>query len=212
MYTIKIDKSKVELDVQISNEEWDKAVDFVYQHSKNDYPVEGFRKGKAPRRVIEKNYGENVFFTDALNFFIDNTITEVMRQTPEYEPATMPNVELLSSNKDDGMKVRVTYEMVPDFKICKYTGLTIKVPDTKVEDEEVEHAIEHLLHENSTYEEVDRPIQNNDSAVIDFVGFLNGVEFDGGKIILLKLALTLSLTLLRSNLLGIQRAKQLMLM
>ncbi len=181
MYKLKVENTNVEVDLEIDNKQWEEAVEKVYQTTKNKYPVEGFRKGKAPRRVIEKNYGDGVFFDDALNNLIEDTLTEVMEKNPEYEPVVMPKTELQSFKPEEGLKIKITFEIVPDFKICKYTGQTFKVPDTKVDDKEIEHEIHHLLLDNSTFETVDRPIKDTDSAVIDFVGFINDKEFEGGS-------------------------------
>ncbi len=181
MYKVKVENTKVEVDMQVDNKEWEEEVERVYQTTKNKYNIEGFRRGKAPRKVIEKNYGDGVFFDDALNNLIEKTLTEIMEKNPEYEPVVMPHTELESFKPEEGLKLKVTFEIVPDFKMCPYTNQTIKVPDTKVSEEEVDHEIHHLLLDNSTFEAVERPVQDKDSVIIDFIGFLGDKEFDGGS-------------------------------
>lgn len=181
MFNIKRENTKIEVELSIDNKEWEEGVEKIYQSSKGKYNVEGFRKGHAPRKVIEKTYGDGVFFDDTINYFLEKTMNEIMQENPEYEPVVQPTTEFESFTVDSGLKMKIKFEIVPDFKMCKYTGITVKVPDTKVKESEIEHEIHHLLEDNAKFETVERAVKDGDSAVIDFTGFLNDVEFAGGS-------------------------------
>ncbi len=181
MYKIKKENTKVEVEMTIDNKEWNDAVELIYQQNKAKYSVEGFRKGHAPRKVIEKTYGDGVFFDDTFNYFYEKTMNEILSKNPEYEPVVQPRTELQSYTIEAGLKATIKFEIVPDFKLCDYKGISIKVPDTTVCEHDIQHEIDHLLEDNAKFEKVDRPAKLSDSVLIDFKGFLNDVEFAGGS-------------------------------
>jgi len=180
MFNLKKEKSKIEIELVVDNKEWEEGVQKVYESSKSKFNIVGFRKGHAPRKVIEKQFGEGVFFEDTIEYFVNKTINEVLMQNPELEPVAMPTTQFESYTVDAGLKMKIFFEIVPDFELCNYKGQKIKVHDSKVSDHEVEHAISHLLEDNAKFETVEREIKNGDSAVIDFTGYIGDVAFDGG--------------------------------
>ena len=97
MFNLKKENTKVEIELTIDGAEWEKGVQKIYESSKSKFNVEGFRKGKAPRKVIEKTYGSNVFFEDTVEYFVNETLNEVISKNPELEPVAMPTTRFESS-------------------------------------------------------------------------------------------------------------------
>ena len=126
MFELKIDNTKVEVEMTIDAKTWEQGVEKVYETSKSKFNVEGFRKGHAPRRVIEKTYGDNVFFEDTIEYFVNNTLHEVLQKNPQLEPASMPTTEFESYTADAGLKMKILFEIVPDFKLCECKGQTLR--------------------------------------------------------------------------------------
>jgi len=180
MYKLNKNNTKVEVEVSIDNAEWEKGVDKVYESSKAKFNVVGFRKGHAPRKVIEKQYGDSVFFDDAIQYFIEKTLNEVLDENPELEPVSMPTTQFESYTVENGLKMKILFEIVPDFELCDYKGAEIEVHEAKATDADVDHQIHHLLEDNAKFESVEREVKVGDSAVIDFTGYIDGVAFEGG--------------------------------
>ncbi len=180
MYKIKKENTKVEVSLEVDAKEWEAGVEKVYETSKAKFNVEGFRKGKAPRKVIEKTYGDSIFFEDTVEYFVNNAINEVVGKNPELEPVAMPTTKFESFTVESGLKMKVLWEIVPEFTLCEYKGKTFKVHDSKVTDHDIEHAIHHMLEDHAKFESVDRAVKMGDSALIDFTGYMDNVAFDGG--------------------------------
>ncbi len=180
MFKLKKENTKVEIDLSVDAKTWEEGVQKVYESSKGKFNVEGFRKGHAPRRVIEKTYGDSIFFEDTVEYFVNNTLNEVLEKNPELEPVAMPTTKFESFTIENGLKMQILFEIVPDFTLCNYKGQTFKVHDSKVTDHDLEHAIHHLLEDHAKFESVDRAVKVGDSALIDFVGYMDNVAFDGG--------------------------------
>lgn len=180
MYTLKKENTKVEIEMTIDAQEWESGVQKVYEQNKGKFNVVGFRKGHAPRKVIEKTYGDSVFFEDTVDLFVNKTMNEVLQANPDLEPVAMPTTRFESYTAENGLKMKILFEIVPDFKLCKYTGNEIKVHSAEVTEHEIEHEIHHLLEDNAKFDAVERAIKNGDVALIDFMGFIDNVEFAGG--------------------------------
>ena len=169
---------KVKLTIKVSKAEWDVALQEAYEHTKGKYRVQGFRAGKAPRKVIEKEYGDTVFYDEALNncFYV------------YYEEAlTKEKLEVVGNPKLDvekidetGVTLVVTTEVYPEVKLGAYTGLTVEKPEIKVSSAEVNAEIELMRDKAGRMVVQDRPAKNGDTLLIDFVGKKDGVAFDGG--------------------------------
>ncbi len=181
MYKLKQENTKVEIEITIDAKEWEEGVCQVYESNKGRFNVTGFRKGHAPRKVIEKEYGDTVFFEDTVELFFNKTIGDVLKEHPNLEPVAMPTTQFDSFTAEGGLKMKIFYDIVPDFQLCKYKGVTIPVHSAEVSEHDVKHEINHLLEEHASFETVDRAIKVGDSALIDFTGFIDGKEFEGGK-------------------------------
>lgn len=181
MYTLKKEKSKVEIELTVDSAEWEAGVQKVYEETKNRYSLEGFRKGKVPRKVIEKHYGEGVFFEDTVNYFAQKALDEVYSKELDLEPVSAPTTQFESFTKEAGLKMKIMFEIMPDFKLGQYKDLTVKVPHHEVSDHDVEHYIGHALEHHAKFEAVEREAKEGDSVVIDFMGFIDDVAFEGGE-------------------------------
>ena len=173
-----LEKNKVKFTVETTKEEWEHCLEHSFEHNKEKYTVQGFRKGKAPRSVIEKNYGEYVFYDDAINHSFSHNYTEILDKETELEPVDHPSVNILDFK--DGLKYEITVEVKPEVILGEYKDLEIKKDKTRVTSEEIETELKLAQDKAGRLVIVDRPIKDGDTATIDFSGSLNGVKFDGG--------------------------------
>ena len=176
-----VETNKYELEIEVSAEAFEEALQRSYLKNKAKITINGFRPGKAPRKIIEKEYGEEVFFEDAVNDVYGPAIEEAVKEA-ELTLVAAPDVEVTEVSKAAGVKFKATCTTKPvvDIKDCK--GITVKKTVNAVTDEAVEHEIGHMLEKNSrTISVDDRAAENGDDVVIDFEGFKDGVAFDGGK-------------------------------
>ncbi len=180
MFSLKKENAKVEIDLSIDNVEWEKGVQKVYESSKGKFNIVGFRKGHAPRKVIEQHYGDSVFFEDTIEYFVNETIGEVLTQNPDLEPVAMPTTQFESFTNEAGLKMKIFFDIVPEFEVCNYKGVTIKVHSDEVTEHDVEHQIHHFLENGAKFEAVDREVKSGDVALIDFTGYIDDVAFEGG--------------------------------
>ncbi len=173
-------KNVHEVVIKIDGDAWTKALDHVFKKKQKTAKVDGFRKGKVPREIYEKHFGNESLFIDAADSVLQDAYTKAMEES-KLVPVVQPSVDLKSLNEDG---VEFTFKIVtkPEVKVKKYKGLNIKPEKVEVTDEEVEHELGHLLEryaELVTKEE--GTIEEGNVAVIDFEGFKDGVAFDGGK-------------------------------
>ena len=181
MFKYEINGTKVIINVKIDDKEWNEGVNKVYENTKSKFNVVGFRKGHAPKKVIEKQYGDDVFYEDTLDYFIRKTLNEFLNENSKLEPVSYPNTKLGEYVVGDGISFTIEYDIMPEFKLPKYTGLEFTQESSKVKDKEVEHEIHHLLEDNATFNSVEKESKMGDQLIIDFVGSIDGVEFEGGR-------------------------------
>lgn len=175
-----LEKDRVKFTVEVSEEEWKNALTKAYEKNKGKFQIEGFRKGKVPRKVIENMYGIGVFFDDALDIILPETYTEVLDKESELFPVDRPEVDILAIS-DSTLKYTATVQLRPTVTLGAYTGLDFEKKSTDVSDEEVEAEIKKDLENAGSWEPVgDRAVENGDKCVIDFSGSVDGVKFDGG--------------------------------
>ena len=178
-----LENKKVKFTATIEAEKFEAAIEEVYQKNKHKFSIEGFRKGKAPRKVIEKQYGQGVFFEDAIDILLPQVYSEILQNEKELEVVARPDVDITDIS-DEGV-VTVTYEVAvkPEVELGKYTGIEIDGVDTKVTAKDVNAELDKALDKASRIVEVteDRKIKKGETANINFVGSIDGVEFEGGK-------------------------------
>ena len=169
---------KVKFTIKVNKEEWEKALEEAYQETKGKYRVQGFRQGKAPRRVIEKEYGDTVFWDEALNHSFYKHYNEVLaKEKLDVVGDPRVNVEKID---EAGVTLTVTTEVYPEVLLGAYTGLTVEKPEIKVSAAEVNGAIEDMREKAGRMVVVNREAKNGDTVTIDFVGKKEGVAFEGG--------------------------------
>ena len=182
-YTTKAaEKSTVKITIKFDGEEWKAAQTQAYMKTRGRFAINGFRKGKAPKNVIENVYGKGVFFEDALNIlFSENYPTVVEKTEKKFTIVGDPDVSI-DKLEDDAVTLVAIVPVKPEVKISSYTGMKIRKYAYTVTDEEVEADLARVQERNARKVEVtDRPAQNGDTVNIDFVGTVDGVKFDGGE-------------------------------
>lgn len=182
-YTTKAtEKSTVTITIDFDGEEWKQAQTQAYLKTKGRYAVNGFRKGKAPKNVIEHAYGKGVFYEEALNsLFADNYGSIIEKEQDNFTIVGDPEVSV-DKLEDDGVTLTAIVPVKPEVEISAYTGMKIKQYAYTVKDEEVDAELNRLLERNARKVPAEgRPAQNGDIANIDFVGTVDGVKFDGGE-------------------------------
>ena len=176
------EKSTVKITLKFDAEEWKNAQVKAYNQTKNKFSVNGFRKGKAPKNVIENAYGKGVFYEDALNIlFSENYYSIIEKNEKKFTIVGDPEVSV-DSIADEGVTMTAIVPVMPEVKISSYKGMKIKEVAYTVNEEEVEADVNRLLERNARKVVVEgRPAQKDDIANIDFVGTIDGVKFDGGE-------------------------------
>ena len=175
----KQEKSAVQLVIEIGGEEFEAAVQKAYLKQRNKINVPGFRKGKAPRKIIEGMFGSGVFYEDAINELYPKAYAEAVEQE-KLDVVSWPNVEVVEAGKD-GLTFKATVTVRPEVKLGEYKGLTAEKEEVKITDEDIENELKPYINRASRMVTVEREAQNGDTVVIDFEGFKDGVPFDGGK-------------------------------
>jgi trigger factor len=179
--TSKVDTNRVELEVEVDAQTFEAAVDRAYRKNINKMSVPGFRKGKAPRHLVEKMYGSGVFYDDAINDLYPTALNEAIEQSGyEYVEDKM-DLDVVSVGKE-GFVFKAVITVKPEVEIGKYKGLKAEKKIEPVTDEDVDAEIKKLLERNSRLVNVEgRAAQSEDIVIFDFEGFIDGMPFEGGK-------------------------------
>ena len=179
--TEKNEKNEVDLVIDVEPAELEAAVNKAYHKNKNRIAVPGFRKGKAPRRIIEKMYGVEIFLSDALDDILPEVIRFAIKET-ELDLVGYPKVSDVDLTDDNS---RVTFTLTaalsPEVVIGKYKGLSAPKPPVEVRESEIDSEVESVRKRNASIEKVDRPAANGDITIINFEGFVDDKAFEGGK-------------------------------
>lgn len=175
-----LEKNMAKLTVEVDNAEFVKAIDVAYKKNRNKFNLPGFRKGKAPKDMIMKMYGPQVFFEDALNEILDKTYPEAAKESG-LEIVSRPEISVEQIGMDQNVIYTATVAVKPEVTLGEYKGVTVEKAETTVSAKEVNEKLAAELEKNARVVEVGREIQKDDIATIDFVGSVDGVEFEGGK-------------------------------
>lgn len=179
--TNNVETNKYELEIEISAEDFEAAIEKAYLKARKNIAMPGFRKGKAPRKLIEKEYGEQVFFEDAVNLLYAPVVNGAVEESG-LELVTRPEAEVTEISKENGVKLKATCITKPEVEVKDYKGIEVEKVVNPVTDEDINKQLDALREKNVTVETVDdRAAENGDDVVIDFEGFKDDVAFEGGK-------------------------------
>ena len=177
--TNNVETNKYELEIEISAEDFEAAIEKAYLKARKNIAMPGFRKGKAPRKLIEKEYGEQVFFEDAVNLLYAPVVNGAVEESG-LELVTRPEVEVTEISKENGVKLKATCITKPEVEVKDYKGIEVEKVVNPVTDEDINKQLDALREKNVTVETVDdRAAENGDDVVIDFEGFMDDVAFEG---------------------------------
>ncbi len=176
-----IEKNLVKLTFEVSNEEFQKAINNTYKKNVKKFNIPGFRKGHVPKAVIEKYYTEAVFYDEAINSILPKVYADAVKEA-EIEAVAKPEIDVEEIKKGEPVVFTALVTTKPEVKLGDYKGIEIDKIDYTVSEEDVDNDIKATQTKNARLVTVDdRAVENGDIAVIDFVGSVDGVEFDGGK-------------------------------
>lgn len=177
----KIDVNTQELMFEIDADTFENAVEQTYQRQRKNIQVQGFRKGKVPRKMAEKVYGEGVFYEDAINSLLGKELSDAIEET-KLILVDRPSVEVVSIDKANGIVIKATCITKPDVTVTDYKGIKAPKRVQEIDDEAINKQLDTLRQRNARLVSVDdRPVADGDEATIDFEGFIDGTAFDGGK-------------------------------
>ena len=176
----KVEKSQVALTVEVSAAEFEAAIEKAYQKMRKKINVQGFRPGKAPRKIIEGMYGAEVFFEEAINIAFPEAYEAAVKEK-ELQVVGYPTVEMVGECTKEGFTFKATAPVYPEVTLGQYKGLSAPKDEVKVTAADVDERLKQLSDRNTRLVSVDREAKEGDTVVIDFEGFLDGKPFDGGK-------------------------------
>ena len=173
--------NEVKLEITVEAEKFENAMKKVYFQNAKYFNIPGFRKGKAPMNIVEKYYGEQIFYEDAFNEVATEAYEEAIKEN-KIEAVSRPEVDIAQMEKGKDLIFSAVVQTKPEVKLGKYKGVEIEKIEYKVDKKAVDHELGHMQEHNSRLITLDdRPLENGDTATIDFEGFVDGVAFDGGK-------------------------------
>ena len=183
MYEIvKNEKNEVEVKITLNKQEWEAYVEKAYEQNKSKFSIQGFRKGSAPRKIIEKNYGESVFYDDALDLAFADEYGKFLSENTGLEIIDQPT---LSVDKFDetGLVLTAKAPLLPEVKLGEYKNLTVEKYTEELDEKKVEKELNQARERSARYTEANEDAQAKlgDFVTIDFTGFVDGKQFDGGK-------------------------------
>ena len=174
-------KNEVKLSFTVEAEKFEEAMKKVYSKTAKYFNIPGFRKGKAPMQLVERQYGSEIFYEDAFNELVPDLYDEAIKEN-NIEAVSKPDIDITQMKKGKDLIFTATVQTKPEVKLGKYKGIEIKKIEYNVSDEEINHELGHMQERNSRLISVeDRPVEEGDITVIDFEGFVDGVPFEGGK-------------------------------
>lgn len=174
------DGKKAKFSFKLDAAEWEKDINGAYEKNKGKYALDGFRKGHVPRKILERYYGEGLFFEDAFNDNFPKYYSEALEKETWAEPVDRPEIDI-SSIDEKGISFTATVVLKPEVKLGAYTGLKIKKTDYPVTDKDVENELEKAREKGARFIDVtDRAVENGDMINLDYSGSVDGVKFDGG--------------------------------
>ena len=173
-------KNEVKITFNIEAEKFEEAMKKVYSKTAKYFNIPGFRKGKAPMQLVERQYGSAIFYEDAFNELVPEIYDETIKEK-KIEAVSRPNIDIVQMEKGKELIFTATVETKPEVELGKYKGIEIKKIEYKATDKDIEHELGHMAERNARLVTIeDRPVEKGDITVIDFEGSVDGVKFEGG--------------------------------
>ncbi len=177
----KLEKSMAKLTIEVSADDFEKALQSAYKKQKNRIAIPGFRKGKVPRQMVEKMYGAEIFYDDAANELIPKAYGEAYDECEE-SIVSRPQIDVVQAEKGKPFIFTATVALKPEVTLGEYKGLKVEKYDVDVTEDEIDAKLKEEAEKNARQVTVeDRPVQNGDEVILDYEGFVDGVAFEGGK-------------------------------
>lgn len=173
------ENNRAKFTMDFTAEEFEAAVVKAYQDSKDKFNIDGFRKGKAPRSIIEKHFGEGVFFEDAINNLFQTAYPEALNEL-DLEVIDSPQADFSEIGKGKPLTVTIDVAVYPVVEVKDYKGIEVEQVDPEVIEEDVDRDIEAMRKRNSRMVVADRPVENGDTVILDYAGFVSDEQFQGG--------------------------------
>ncbi|MBQ9795377.1 MAG: trigger factor, partial [Clostridia bacterium] len=176
----KKEKGIVDAKVEIDAQEWDKFLATAYEKNKGKFNIPGFRKGHAPRNIVEKTYGQGAFMNEAIDEAYYMAYTTILKENEDVKPVDAPklNIEKIDEN---GMVMLMSIQCIPEFEVAQHTGLTFTKEKVEIKESDIEEAVRRELLRASRLVETKAPVKNDDYVTLDFDGYVDGKQFQGGK-------------------------------
>jgi trigger factor len=177
---LKKEKNIVSLEFTVSQDDFEKAVNKAYLKAKNNINIQGFRKGKAPRHIIEKKYGKSIFYDDALDFAVQEAYPTAVTEL-KLDVIDSPKINVEKFEEGEDLVISAEVEVMPEVELPQYKGVEVVKTEIKVSDEDVEKELKAIQEKNARIVEVERPVENGDFLTIDYKGFVGEEQFEGGS-------------------------------
>ena len=176
----KKEKGVIDAKVKFDGAEWEQALNKAYEKNKGKFNIPGFRKGHAPRNIIEKTYGAGAFMNEALDEIYYMAYTSILKENEDIQPIDAPKLEI-NKMDENGIEMTLSIQCVPEFTLAQYKGLKFTKQEVKVEQAQIDEAIRRELLRASRLVETKAPVKNDDYVTLDFDGYVDGKQFQGGK-------------------------------
>lgn len=175
----KKENNKVFFNFELEADAFEKALQDAYMKNRGRFNIPGFRKGKAPRKIIELNYGEEIFYEDAINILLPEAYENAVKEL-ELEPVDTPDIDIDEIIKGEPILVKAEVDVKPEVKLGDYKAMELEKVEYEVTDEMIEHELHHVQEDNARIISVDREVKEGDIVTIDFAGFVDEEQFPGG--------------------------------
>lgn len=170
----------VSFKITVENDKFKEAVNKAYNKTKGKYNIPGFRKGKAPKVVIETQYGKGIFYNDAIDMLFKEVYPQAIKEL-NLDVIDRPSLDIEQISEENGLVMLVDVQVKPEFEVRTYKGVEVKKEEVKVSEDEVELELKEMATRGARLVSADKALESGDTAVIDYEGFDNGVAFEGGK-------------------------------
>jgi len=180
----KIEDNKVKMEIELSENQVEEALNKAYQQVVKKVDLPGFRKGKVPRKILEARFGPEILYEDAVQHMVPEAYSNAIEEEEELEPIDEPDIDIVQIEKGKPFKFTATVEVKPEVSLGEYRGVSVEVEKEEVDEEKVSQHLENLRERHARLipvEEEDARVQDKDMVTLDFTGYLDGEPFEGGQ-------------------------------